>query len=59
MKRKIKYVCRDCGSDDVLIDAWAKWNEETQQMELATTFDHTHCASCDGECKVNEIEIKE
>ena len=55
---KIKYMCRECGSDNVLFDAWAKWNVETQEMELNYTYDNTYCENCDCECKVEEIEIE-
>jgi DNA-directed RNA polymerase subunit RPC12/RpoP len=59
MEKKIKYVCTQCGSDNVLFDAWAAWNEEKQEMELVTTFDDTYCEQCGGECKVKEIEMEE
>jgi hypothetical protein len=52
--RQITMVCDTCGSDDVRLDAWAAWNVETPQWELAETFDLAHCAHCDGECSIVE-----
>jgi hypothetical protein len=37
-----KPVCSTCGSDDIVVDAYARWNPVTQQFELerdtSTTF---------------------
>ena len=54
---RIKQVCTTCGSDDVIIDAWAKWDVETQQAELHNVFDNRFCNNCESECKIKEIEI--
>jgi len=56
---KEKPVCTECGSDEVLCDAWAEWDEEAQEWVLNNTFDHTHCSACDGECSVNWVEAKD
>lgn len=48
-------VCATCGSDDVLRDAYARWNPEKQDFDLVATFDHTFCGECDGECSVKAI----
>lgn len=53
---KTKMVCSDCGSEEVLFDAWARWNYEKQEFELDSTFENTHCEKCEGECSVNGIE---
>jgi hypothetical protein len=37
--RKFRYVCSDCGSDDVLADAYAEWDVVEQQWSLQNTFD--------------------
>ena len=34
-----KPVCPECGSDNVLLDAWASWNHDKQAFEVAATFD--------------------
>ena len=56
---RIKIVCRECGSEDVLSDAYAAWNRRAQRWELVDTFDKgAHCNACDGETRLDEIEIK-
>lgn len=54
---KIKMVCSECGSEDVLADAWAEWDIDTQEWVLQTTFDEKFCPDCDCSCKVDEVEI--
>lgn len=56
---KIKKVCSECGSEDVLVDAYASWNYGKQKYELDSTYDNTFCNNCGGECSINEIEITE
>lgn len=53
---KHKVVCTSCGSDDVVVDAWAEWNVPKQQWQLAETFESTaYCRNCDGECSIREV----
>ncbi len=44
--------CRTCGSERVVIDAWACWNPEFGQWELETTFDDAHCYQCEAETQL-------
>ena len=49
---KIKYVCKNCGSDSVGRDAFVDWNYETQQWEIANfANDYGFCFKC------SEIEL--
>lgn len=49
-------VCKECGSDDVLLDAYARWNAKTQQYELAQVLDSGHfCNTCGQACKVKTV----
>lgn len=58
MEKKFKMVCSYCGSENVLSDAYAKWNVENQEWELDNTFDKgAFCEDCDGECRIVEKEI--
>lgn len=52
-----RMTCNKCGSNDVRKDAWAAWNEETQEWELANVFDAEFCNSCEEECTIVEQEI--
>lgn len=55
---RIKYVCSCCGSESVLIDAWAEWDTAKQAWHLADVFESTaRCSNCDGECKVEAKPI--
>ena len=56
---KVSYVCTECGSNNVMWDAWAKWDEDTQEMYMENYYDHTYCNNCDGECSVEEVVIDE
>jgi hypothetical protein len=52
---KINMVCSHCRSDQVVRDAWAEWNPETQQWELRNVFDVVYCEVCDGETTLKEV----
>lgn len=54
---KLRMKCRDCGSTSVLRDAYAEWNEESQEWELQNIFDAAIC--CSEECDGGETEIEE
>lgn len=55
---KVRMVCRECGSDHVVADAYAAWNIEKQVWEVDNVFDKgAHCDNCDGECRIDEEEI--
>lgn len=52
-KTKMIAVCRYCGSDDVLADAFARWNVDGQQWEIGDVYDKgAFCHKCDGETRV-------
>ncbi len=59
MPKKVRIVCRDCGSDDVCRDAWAEWDEERQEWMLGTVFDAGHCEKCEREASLEEVEINQ
>ena len=44
------FTCGNCGSDQVVRDAWAEWSVDNQQWELGEVFDHTFCLACETEC---------
>lgn len=55
----IRIVCGTCGSDNVSRDAWANWDERTQQWVLGAVFDYGHCHLCDGESRLQELTLKQ
>ena len=50
--------CGTCDGENVRRDAYAEWNVELQQWELATVFDQAVCEACGCECSLIEKEIK-
>ena len=54
---KIRIVCEECGSDHVSRDAWADWDTQTQCWVLGAVFDYGHCHECDGEARLEEVEL--
>jgi hypothetical protein len=50
--QKIKKVCKYCGSENVSVDATARWNVDTQAWELAGLFDNSDCDDCGGETTI-------
>lgn len=52
-------VCPECGSDDIVADAYAAWNPETREWELRGTYDSYICDTCGyemKECTWKEVE---
>jgi hypothetical protein len=46
-------VCASCQSDDIIAHATVQWSNESQEWELANTFDQpAHCAHCNGPCDI-------
>ncbi len=49
-------ICKTCGSDDVVKDAWASWNRETGLWELMDVFDYGFCRACEQSAEFDWIE---
>lgn len=47
--------CLNCGNDAVLLDAFASWDDESQDWILHQYFDDAFCNTCGVEC---EYEFK-
>lgn len=55
---KVRKVCKECGSEDVVSDAWVGWNIETQEWDsVDIVFDMEYCKNCDGETTIIDEEI--
>jgi hypothetical protein len=57
--KRYKMVCSDCGSEDIVSDAYAEWNKFTQRWELSDLHDYSYCRSCESESRIDEVEIIE
>lgn len=49
--RKV-YVCDECGSARVFMDAFASMNTDEVR-----TYDYTYCDDCEEGCSVSEVEV--
>lgn len=56
---KVKMVCMGCGGQTVLIDAWANWDTEKQELVLHSTFDDSHCEKCGNEPGIELVPLEE
>ncbi len=57
-ERRIKMVCTECGSDEVLADAYVQWGVEKQEWIVQNVFEKgDYCDSCDGEARYEAIEL--
>jgi len=45
-------TCRACGSQNVLRDAWARWDRANGTWEVDMTFDNAWCDTCDTETRL-------
>ena len=52
---RIRIVCASCGSDEVMRDAWAVWDDVKQDWVLGAVFDAGFCEKCEGEATLNEV----
>lgn len=58
--RKELPVCRECGSTEVLADAYAAWNVSAQQWEIDNVFDKgAYCNRCDSEASLMWVAVDE
>lgn len=52
-----KPICATCGGDNVLKDAWARWDVELQEWQLDNVFDDAFCEDCDSARKLKWVPI--
>lgn len=46
-------VCTNCGSSNVMRDAWVAVNDSTD----VRTFDDTYCCNCESSCALKAVEV--
>lgn len=54
---KTIYICKQCNSHNILHDAWAQWNSDTNAFELASVYEDKKCGDCDAKYKYLEPTI--
>ena len=57
--KRLNYICKHCGSSDVIFDAYAQWNPESQEFVLYSISDDPWCCECGGETAVKTIDLAE
>lgn len=59
----LKMTCAKCGSENVMRDAYAVWNFDTQDWELGAVFDQGYCDDCartgNSETDIDEADAEE
>lgn len=56
---KLLPVCSSCGSVEVKADAYATWDSERQEWQVADTFDKgAWCEDCDAMTSIEWREIQ-
>ncbi|WP_299911464.1 hypothetical protein [uncultured Paracoccus sp.] len=51
--------CPHCGGQNILADACASWNVETQEWKLSNVFDDTTCDDCGIDVSAVERPVQE
>ena len=53
-----KVVCSECGSENVLKDAYVEWNMAAQEWKIQQVFDKAAiCGDCGGETSLDWIRL--
>lgn len=50
-------VCVECGSNQVIRDAWAVWDRERQQWKLGGLHESEFCSCCDQPTETEELPL--
>ena len=51
---RVTFTCKTCGSKLVTRDAWAEWDEDSQNWVLGAAYDYAFCHACEGETHLVE-----
>lgn len=52
-------VCDRCGGEDVVVDAYARWNPYKNDFELDAVFEYCYCNECEEECDLEDKEVED
>lgn len=56
----ITYVCPHCGSDDVVVDAFASWDPIQEDWVLHSVYDYAECLTCgEDDIRIHEVPYHE
>ena len=54
---RVRVVCAECGAENVLRDAYARWDEAAQEWSMSSTQDYTCCDDCGAEDCAKEVPL--
>jgi hypothetical protein len=49
-------ICSLCGSENVVLDAYAEWNSEQGAWVLRSVYEESHCEACDSSTDILTID---
>jgi hypothetical protein len=50
-------VCQYCGSDNIVFDAWARWDPIKEEFVLGQVFEQVFCNDCGAETADIDKEV--
>jgi hypothetical protein len=48
-------ICSKCRGENILFDAWARWDSGTQKLELHSVYDEVYCDDCEGQTSYIDV----
>ncbi|MNR57174.1 hypothetical protein D3C85_1778990 [compost metagenome] len=57
-QKKVNFVCARCGSSNVIKDAWAEWDIDSQRWTLHSTYDSCYCQDCQEDCRLEKVSVE-
>lgn len=55
---KIRKICNNCGSANVVTDAWACWDEDAQEWVLDEVFEYEYCCNCEQDISIANVPLE-
>lgn len=55
-KKKVKFICSHCKSNNIWFDACVKWDEVKQAYDVEQ-FGQAYCQECEGETREEEVVL--
>lgn len=49
-------ACENCGSANVVKDAWATWDPDALDWVIKDVFDHEWCEDCEDETRIDWVD---
>jgi len=56
-RKRVTYVCKSCGSTNVISDTSAEWDVPTQKWIVVGHYDAAECLRCEQETHLIEVEL--